>query len=229
MASWRETLFGRRAFERRYEIINYVAETRGFQRYLEIGTSNGRCLEKVRCAYKVGVDPNPRCTPTDWTLHAKPSDEFFAGNSETFDLVFIDGLHLAEQVVRDIFHSLEVLEPGGVVLLHDCDPQTEDAASREPVELGGDASWNGDVWKAIAYVRAHHPELYCQVIRRDQGIGVLFPKEDRAIRLTPEIESQAGAFIAPLGWSDLERDRAALLGSIRTARELEAQLRRHGR
>jgi hypothetical protein len=229
MASWLAKRLGRRPFERRYEIINYVAETRGYERYLEIGTSNGRCLEKIRCASKVGVDPNPRCEPTDWTLHAKPSDEFFAANRDRFDLVFIDGLHLAEQVVRDIFHSLAVLEPGGIILLHDCNPQTAEAASREPVELGGDASWNGDVWKAIAYVRAHHPELYCQVIRRDQGIGVLFPTEPRTFALTPEIEARAQAFMAPLSFQDLARDRDTLLGAIRDGRELEAELTRHRR
>ena len=220
---------GRNRFERRYEIINYVARSRGFERYLELGISNGRCLDRVRCRHRVGVDPNPRCAPpTDWTMHAVTSDAFFAANRETFQLIFIDGLHHAEQVVRDIYNSLAVLEPGGLILLHDCDPKSEEAQLRE--SAGPDAGWNGDVWKAIAWVRAFRPELRCEVIRRDQGIGVLFPLDDADKPvLTPEVEKEAGAWFETLSWSDLEARRDELLGNLKDRRDLEALLTRHGR
>ena len=50
------------------------------------------------------------------------SDEFFSQNKETFDLIFIDGLHIHEQVLKDIDNSLNVLNENGVILLHDCLP-----------------------------------------------------------------------------------------------------------
>ena len=37
------------------------------------------------------------------------SDEFFLKNKDQFDIIFIDGLHVYEQVKRDIENSLIVL------------------------------------------------------------------------------------------------------------------------
>ena len=61
-----------------------------------------------------------------------PSDEFFANRAAAsdrtpYDLVFIDGLHVADQVERDIVNSLLNLAPAGTIVLHDCNPTTESA------------------------------------------------------------------------------------------------------
>jgi predicted O-methyltransferase YrrM len=68
-------------------------------------------------------------------------------NTGKFDIVFIDGLHISEQVVMDIQNSLDVLNPKGTIVMHDCLPINEAAQSRERL---GD-HWNGDVWKAFAH------------------------------------------------------------------------------
>ena len=47
-----------------------------------------------------------------------------------YDLVFVDGLHIADQVERDIVNSLAALAPGGMVVLHDCNPKSRKAARR---------------------------------------------------------------------------------------------------
>ena len=45
-------------------------------------------------------------------------------NSETkFDVIFIDGLHLAEQVERDIENSLDFIKEDGY--FYDCNPPSE--------------------------------------------------------------------------------------------------------
>ena len=43
------------------------------------------------------------------------SDAFFATNKESFDFIFIDGLHEANQVFRDAMNSLEWLNPGKAI------------------------------------------------------------------------------------------------------------------
>lgn len=43
-----------------------------------------------------------------------------------FDMVFVDGDHSTEQVVSDALHALDLLTPGGSVVLHDyTDPQDD--------------------------------------------------------------------------------------------------------
>lgn len=228
MRRWIEKLFGTGAPRRRYEIINHLVRTRGYRRYLEIGVSKGRTMARVRCAEKVGVDPAPRCEAGAWTLHVVPSDEFFAANCERFDLVFIDGLHHAEQVLRDLLHALAVLSANGLILLHDCSPASE-AAQRRERGAESSADWNGDGWKAIALVRESEPGLYCRVIDTDQGIGVVVPRNRAAVPVvTAEIEQRAAARFAALDWADLERDRAAVLGLLADVPALEADLEREG-
>ena len=217
--------FFRRRPLKRYEILNYFIRTRDCRDYLEIGISSGRCISRVRCAHKTGVDPNPRAQPKGWTLHPKTSDDFFAANQDEFDLVFIDGLHWAEQALRDLLHSLAVLRSGGMVLLHDCHPVGEAEQRRDVnLESGG---WKGDVWKTIAFTRRFLPGLFCCVIDLDQGMGVVVPRAGHSLpALTPELEAQAQRCFDSLGWCDLERQRGELLGLVGDVSSLEAELRR---
>jgi hypothetical protein len=86
-----------------------------------------------------------------------------------FDLVFIDGLHFSEQVDRDIENSLQHLNPGGTIVLHDCNPTTE-AIGTYPCQVHG--PWTGDVWKAIAAWRTRSEFDIC-VVDFDWGVWSL--------------------------------------------------------
>ncbi len=226
MASFLKRFFRRSAFLKRYDIINYFIRTRNYRDYLEIGTSSGRCIARVSCAHKDGVDPRPRGAGEDWTLHEVTSDAFFLGTSREFDIIFIDGLHRAEQVLTDVFNSAAALRPGGVILLHDCNPQTEEVQLRDHDPRKG-YGWNGDVWKAIVFIRQHVPQLFCRVIERDQGIGLVFPRDQQKLPpYTPELQTAAAAFFESLTWKDLEAHRQELLGLIHGREHLEAELQR---
>ena len=111
---------------------------------------------------RVGVDP-----VRGGTLRLT-SDEFFRLSNDRFDLVFIDGLHHAEQVCRDVRHAQLALNPGGVIILHDCNPQSEAQQSREPLEW----VWHGDVWKAFVLFR-QELNLDAVVGDFDGGIGLI--------------------------------------------------------
>ncbi len=209
---------------KRYEILNDFAKNWGYENYLEIGTSRGRCLERVRCKNKTGVDPAPKVERPEWTLQKMTSDDFFASTEAKFDLIFIDGLHLAEQVLRDIYNSLAALAPGGAILLHDCHPNTEDAQLRDVDDAPG-RHWNGDVWKAIAFVRQSLPDLFCRVLDVDEGIGVILPKSSGgAPVLTAKIENDAKEFFESLTYADLVARGDELLGLLSNRAALEAQL-----
>lgn len=131
----------------RIKLVNYLIQRYGFKSYLEIGCEYNHCFNHIKCESKVGVDPERGGT------HRMTSDQFFEvnGGKMTFDMVFIDGLHHCDQVVRDISNSLACLRPGGIIALHDCNPTTEHL-QRVPRPTPH-TWWNGDVWKAIVFYR----------------------------------------------------------------------------
>ena len=149
----------------RSNLINYLIGLYGYNSYLEIGVDVGANFEQVICDYKVGVDPANKYEKLTYNI---TSDEFFSMNTRKFDIVFIDGLHISEQVIKDIQNSLDVLNPKGTIIMHDCLPNSEAAQSRERL---GD-HWNGDVWKAFAHYRKN-PDLTMFTVNTDQGLGFI--------------------------------------------------------
>lgn len=146
----------------RFELINSVIRAFGYKDYLEIGCRRDDCFGKIDIARRVGVDPAQGGTVK------MTSDEYFATHDETFDIVFIDGLHTYEQVIRDIRNALKVLRPNGTILLHDCLPTNCLAQFDFPVM----PQWNGDVWKAIVEARtfADADTATCLI---DHGVGLM--------------------------------------------------------
>lgn len=149
----------------RYDVINDLIREHGYKSYLEIGVANGNSFRNVSCPLKHGVDPN-----SGHATHRMTSDEFFAQNKRQYDIVFVDGLHLAEQCLRDIENSLRVLSPGGSIVVHDCLPKEEKHQLRDR----GDAKdWTGDAWKAIAELRFTRADLSIHVVDCDWGCAII--------------------------------------------------------
>ena len=154
----------------RWDLIEYLVKKNNYKNYLEIGCDKNQLFSKVNIDNKIGVDPvsggNVR----------KTSDYFFKENKSNFDIVFIDGLHTYEQVKKDILNSVNCLLDEGIILVHDCMPDSlgKQAVPRYKMQ------WNGDVWKAIVDLRQQENlEIYtCEI---DQGIGVISKKKNTSI------------------------------------------------
>lgn len=191
----------------RWDVINEFLKFTEGRRFLEIGVQFGKAGARIR-AERWGVDPEPqRNAPANYQRFYKgPSDDFFAVTSRDhrFDVVFVDGLHHADQALRDVDNALEFLAPGGVVLMHDCNPASE-LAQRVPRATG---VWNGDVWKAMVALR-QRSDLDAFTIDADHGIGVVQRRPNPA-PLTDVPEQ--------LTYEALARDRARLLGLVSPSR-----------
>ncbi len=160
----------------RLNLINKIIIDFQLKSYLEIGCDQDEVFSQINIENKVGVDPvsggNIRLT----------SDEFFKKNTDFFDLIFIDGLHEYSQVKKDIVNSLKVLNPKGIILIHDCMPLSylDQAIPR------GQRKWNGDVWKSIVELRTRNDVFTC-VGCFDQGIGmILNRKNDQILELSED-------------------------------------------
>lgn len=151
----------------RITIIQNIIDRNKFNSYLEIGCYNDDCFSKINVTKKVGVDPlvggNVRMS----------SDDFFNINKEKFDCIFIDGLHTYEQVKKDINNSLKYVNDNGVILVHDCLPESifEQAVPRSK------RRFKGDTWKAIVEMRTRkNIDTYTCVV--DEGLGVILKREN---------------------------------------------------
>ena len=85
----------------RWNLINKIIQKKGFTSYLEIGCYQDETFSKVKIEKKVGVDPI-----SGGTLR-QTSDAFFSTNRDFFDLIFIDGHHVYDQVIKDINNSIK--------------------------------------------------------------------------------------------------------------------------
>jgi hypothetical protein len=181
----------------RTEIIQTLINKIQAKKYLEIGMGPGLNFNNIECEYKICVDPTPT-VPVTFKL---TSDDFFKQNNETFDIIFIDGLHWSEQVYKDIVNSLNVLNDGGYIICHDMNPHSE-FIQRYPQPLS-ESEWTGDCWKAWVNLRSERDDLNMFVIDTDYGCGVITKGNQELIKITNN-----------LTWETLDNDRTKLLNLI---------------
>jgi hypothetical protein len=147
----------------RQAVVKRLLEVTGARSYLEIGCAEDLLFNQVHAERKVGVDPAQGGT------HRMTSDEFFAGNHENFDVVFIDGLHLYDQVRRDVVNALDVVPPGGWIALHDMFPR--DWIEEHTPQIST-SRWTGDPWK-VAFELIGAKGVEFRLLAIDHGVGVI--------------------------------------------------------
>jgi hypothetical protein len=179
----------------RTSLIKTLIKRYKYDFYLEIGCAGDATFSAIDLKNKVGVDPKRGGT------HRMTSDVFFEQNKEMFDLVFIDGLHEHKQVIKDVENSLQVLNAGGLIVLHDCNP-TKEVFQLYPWPKG-ERCWNGTTWKAAVELRTR-PDVDLAVGKFDYGTAVLVPRPNT---------KQLTISVAPedLTWQDLETSREEFL------------------
>lgn len=210
----------------RTHVINALLQNTLQRRYLEIGVRNpGDNFNLIQADYKMSVDPGIESRVNQATFPFT-SDEFFEkffnGGLDIahrrFDVIFIDGLHLADQVYRDIQNALRVIADVGFIVLHDCNPPTIFHA-RENFREQGPAThyWNGTSWKAYVRFRTESDKR-CFVVDVDWGVGVIVNHDESAsYRLSPN----ANPFFE---YGVLEKDRNRILNlvTVNAAPELKS-------
>jgi len=210
----------------RWDLVNLLLSERPSPAvYLEIGVHTGNNLRRIRADTRFAVDPFIRSRRLRYLSRLSParvrvglrhgllpfsltSDDFFARYRRLLehvpiDVAFVDGLHTADQAHRDIVNALEHLEPGGTVVVHDCNPQSAPAA--EPTRGSDQGVWNGDVFKAIIRLRAERSDLRVTVLDTDHGLGIVrFGVPDSRVELGWE-------HIRTMSYEDFAADREHLL------------------
>lgn len=172
----------------RTQILNYLLQQLDREcNYLEIGVRFPEDnYNHIEAKNKFSVDPGIENAenPVDFKM---TSDVFFDSIANgnilqkdiKFDVIFIDGLHLAHQVDKDIRNSLEYIKDDGFIVMHDCNPPTEWHA-RETFAFSlspANVSWNGTTWKAFYKWRCKK-EVFSCCIDSDWGVGIISKTQD---------------------------------------------------
>jgi hypothetical protein len=225
---------------RRLRLIQSLFEKTQFKTYLEIGCYKGKTFLPIRAKRKIAVDPyfHPIFikdalitilkTPQNITnrYFKETSDQFFL-NRKSFlrrvsplDVVFVDGLHTYEAALKDVLNALPYLNIHGVIVMHDCYPNSKvSALPTKSFPTGEDlkgvkdwtGAWSGDVWKAIVYLRENLYDLLdILVIDSDNGLGIIRLKHD-LIDHDYRIKQKSFLDINSLTYDDLIKDLETFL------------------
>lgn len=177
----------------RWEIINREIKLHNYKTYLEVGVENGFNFKKINSVEKIATDPDPKSAAT----HIMSSDDFFERNKaqykKKFDIIFIDGLHHADQVYKDICNSVDVLNEGGTIVLHDMLPENEGMQQVPRVQK----VWTGDCWKAFVKWRKENWGSHRSfTIDCDFGVGIIKLAPTAAKNKIPDVELNWQSFSA---------------------------------
>ncbi|MBL0317052.1 MAG: class I SAM-dependent methyltransferase [Flavobacteriales bacterium] len=167
----------------RSQVINYLlSRVSGETTYLEIGVRDpSKNFDRIKASKKYSVDPgiefapNPVDFPVTSDIFFEQLDKGLVLSPQTrFDVIFIDGLHLAEQVDKDIRNALRFVKDDGFIVLHDCNPPSEWHAreTHNYRESPAGNFWNGTTWKAFVKWRCE-PSIFSCCIDSDWGVGVI--------------------------------------------------------
>lgn len=147
------------------DILGHLLDFLEPKNYVEIGVEFGTTLKLVKPPIRaIGIDPAPQIEgrlAENISLYRSTSDDFFADNDlksilgASFDLAFIDGLHIFEQVLRDFINFEKYAGPDSLILIHDCLPLDCQTASRTRQTQ----FWSGDVWKIVPCLKRERPDL----------------------------------------------------------------------
>ena len=123
---------------------------------------------------KTAVDPDPKFENigkiSNINLIKETSDAYFAElnnyykffieEKDKFDIIFLDGMHQVEYILKDIYNSLRYIKSNGVIFLDDILPLNEKEQRKIPEQHCFENNilkhcgqpWTGDVWKVLYYL-----------------------------------------------------------------------------
>lgn len=175
----------------KFEITNHLARRLQSERYLEICTpctglafaqvlAGGQCKRYDRLMYNC-PDAFEDGSPITFRTSQPCANELIRNLRAAFDqrpmydIVFVDPWHSLACSAADLAGAWRLLHTGGVMVVHDCSPDSADLASPSPPEPFG--SWCGVTYQAfVEFLMSGLPSDVCTV-DSDFGVGVVFKDE----------------------------------------------------
>ncbi|RSZ60469.1 hypothetical protein HF313_19725 [Massilia atriviolacea] len=169
------------------DVINRLVRQFGYKRYLEYNKlDGGKCFADVVCESKtlafipehayLDADATERLLGTTATFGTRDILtlpqllERHAG--ERFDLILYDPVHVRPEVDQVARALPALLNPGGILIVHDCNPEKEEITTVKRCP----GAWVGETYKAFALLRHHNPGK-ALTVGEDFGCGLVWNKD----------------------------------------------------
>jgi hypothetical protein len=151
--------------------------------YVELGLYEGETFKKVRphvmnTAYGVDYMKRPSLESLNILQNTNiifsKTDDFFNNFNDTIDMAFIDACHNAHQVMIDFDNCFKRLNRGGVIFLHDTDPESNHLFSE---------GYCGDSYKIVPILENRDDINIITLPLTEAGLSMITLKNDtRTIR-----------------------------------------------
>jgi hypothetical protein len=163
------------------DLINELSAIYGYRKYLEIctpttggmysGIDRARFSTCHRLMYRCPAEFNDGL-PIDFrssNLDISDCVKTIRARELKYDVILVDPFHEYEPSARDLREAVDLLNPAGTIIVHDCFPR--DAAIAGPEYIVG--AWCGVTYKAyLDFLLASNSLLFCTV-DTDYGCGVI--------------------------------------------------------
>ncbi len=169
-------------------LANWLCHQLRASNYLEIATTStgfqfGLVSRKLfstvhRALYRLPADFNDG-HPVHYPSRAADARECktaLLAAGHRYDIVFVDSWHTYDSSILDLDLAFSLLNPGGVIVVHDCYPVRREICPPEPT----DGEWMGVSYIAfLDWLRAHPEMDYC-VADMDYGCGIIWRRKEGA-------------------------------------------------
>lgn len=143
--------------------------------YLELGLYKGETWKKVSpfCSKMVGVDIVDRQLGGE--IYIETTDSFFTHFQRKIDMAFIDADHSFESAKRDFINCYNLLNDGGIIIMHDTDPESDHLFS---------SGYCGDSYKIVSFLEDNFQNVNVLTLPiTEAGLSIITKKNDtRTIR-----------------------------------------------
>lgn len=145
--------------------------------YVELGLYQGETISKVTpyIGSGYGVDMNPNKFLEELKIFPKlkiiysTTNSFFDNFNEGIDMAFIDADHCYESALSDFENVYKRLNLGGIIILHDTDPEGEHLIN---------PGYCGDSYKIVKYLE-NNQEINCTTLPlTEAGLTIVTKKND---------------------------------------------------
>ena len=202
------------------EIINMLGAANGYGSYLEIATgvtglkfssistqTFARCHRILYNIAETFSDGLP--------IHCRSSEQNavsclqeLSAKGYTYDVILVDSYHLLDTSRLDIALAYTLLNAGGVLVVHDCNPPRYNLTPNQ-FQPG---YWMGKSYLAFIEFVEKHPELEYCVIDTDWGVGLVFREDSNQPRRNSALPARVNlADYNYHEWPVFTRHRRALL------------------
>lgn len=163
-------------------LMGVLSASLGLRSYLEITTTTtgGRYGEArqlsfepcLRLIYRMDASPTRDDFPIDFAAAGEDIADALdqiERQGLRFDLILVDAHHTYECAARDLAAAWKLLNPEGVIVVHDCNPPRRDVAS----PTAGEGAWCGVTFKTFIDFCLGNPDLNYLTFDADFGCGVI--------------------------------------------------------